>query len=186
MSTPLASPAAPLLHEPIRRFCGSHQDIFNALGAMRRLPALAEALEQARSAALATLALFERDVAGHHADEERVLFEAVMRSARGTADEARVDELVSRLTAEHRRIERLWAQLRPAVRAVAAGRAPAQPGFAGAVEELVRSCMDHACLEEESFLPLAERILARDPNHMAALGLALHLQHLPLPRPAYV
>ena len=32
-----------------------------------------------------------------------------------------------------------------------------------------------------SFLPLAERILGRNGNHMAALGLALHLRHAPQP-----
>jgi hypothetical protein len=30
------------------------------------------------------------------------------------------------------------------------------------------------------FLPVAERILSRNGEHMAALGLALHLRHAPL------
>jgi hypothetical protein len=174
------------LHQPIRQFCGSHQAIFEGLGEMRRLPALAEAVKDARTTALATLALFDGDVLTHHADEEKELFVAVARSARDTAEEAHVDELVSRLTAEHRRIERLWNELRPAMRAVAAGREPRTPGFSEAVEELSRAYSEHACLEEESFLPLADRILSRNPNHLEALGMSLHIRHAPEPRLPYI
>jgi hypothetical protein len=39
----------------------------------------------------------------------------------------------------------------------------------------------HANFEEQWFLPLAERILGRDGNHMAALGMALHLRHAKVP-----
>lgn len=179
-------PSAATLHPPLRRFSGSHQGIFQGLRELRRLPALAEAMQQARATAVATLGLFDGDVASHHADEEKDLFVAVLRSARGTEDEARVDELVSRLTAEHRRIERLWKELRPAMRAVAAGNAPEHPGFERAVEELARAYFDHAHLEEEAFLPLADRILARNPNHLEALDVSLHIRHLPPPRLAYV
>ena len=38
----------------------------------------------------------------------------------------------------------------------------------------------HARYEETVFLPLAERILLRNGDHMEALGLALHLRHAPL------
>ena len=37
----------------------------------------------------------------------------------------------------------------------------------------------HAGFEESRFLPLAQDILGRDDNHMAALGLSLHLRHAP-------
>jgi hypothetical protein len=37
----------------------------------------------------------------------------------------------------------------------------------------------HAGLEETVFLPLAEKILGRNSNHMAALGLSLHMRHVP-------
>ncbi len=39
----------------------------------------------------------------------------------------------------------------------------------------------HAQFEEQEFLPLARQILGRDGNHLAALGLALHMRHVPLP-----
>ena len=180
------APAAATLHDPIRSFCGSHQAIFHGLAELRRLPALAEALKQARATAQATLALFDGDVVVHHADEEKELFAAVIASARGTPHEAHVDELVSRLTAEHRRLERLWADLRPAMKALAAGREANHPRLHQAVQELARAYGEHACLEEESFLPLADQILSRDPNHLAALDLSLHMRHVPLPRIGYL
>ena len=177
---------AAALHPPIRAFCGSHQEIFKGLLELRRVPALAEALKDARATALATLALFGGQVMSHHADEEKELFVAVTRSAHGTAEAAQVGELVMRLTADHRHIERLWKGLRPAMRAVAAGKEPDHPGLAEAVDKLSRAYFDHACLEEESFLPLADRVLARNPDHLAALDLALHMRHAPLPLLAYV
>jgi len=35
----------------------------------------------------------------------------------------------------------------------------------------------HAWFEEQEFLPLSQTILSRNPNHMAALGLSLHMRH---------
>ena len=45
------------------------------------------------------------------------------------------------------------------------------------VDDLVQAYLAHACFEVAQFLPLADRILGRNDDHMAALGLALHLRH---------
>lgn len=37
-------------------------------------------------------------------------------------------------------------------------------------------CIAHANFEEQRFLPLAETILSRNGNHMAALGLSIDLR----------
>ena len=76
--------------------------------------------------------------------------------------------------------------LRPEVQAVAAGKAMAGPDFEPAVGRLVEAYLAHTQLEEEVFLPLADAILARNPNHLAALDLSLHMRHAPMPRMAYV
>jgi hypothetical protein len=47
------------------------------------------------------------------------------------------------------------------------------------MEEMVRKVLRHARYEETVFLPLAERILSRNGDHMDALGLALHLRNAP-------
>jgi hypothetical protein len=54
------------------------------------------------------------------------------------------------------------------------------PDFRADVARLVELYLEHAQLEEEVFLPLADAILTRNSNHMAALDIALHLR----PRPA--
>ena len=51
---------------------------------------------------------------------------------------------------------------------------------------LVATYTEQTRLEEDQFLPLADEILSRNPNHMAALDLSLHLRHAPMPRMAYV
>jgi hypothetical protein len=48
-----------------------------------------------------------------------------------------------------------------------------------ALNDLVATYQAHASMEEEEFLPLSEEILGRNSNHMAALGLSLHLRHRP-------
>jgi hypothetical protein len=44
---------------------------------------------------------------------------------------------------------------------------------------LIQRYKKHAQEEEAVFLPLAEKILSRNSNHMAALGLSLHMRHVP-------
>ena len=48
--------------------------------------------------------------------------------------------------------------------------------------QLVEQYQHHARFEEREFLPLAHRILSRNPNHMQALDLSLHMMH----RPSYL
>ena len=70
-------------------------------------------------------------------------------------------------------------QLEPELKAIAKGH-----GFelnAPLLEDLVTRYEAHARSEETQFLPLAETILERNHNHMAALGLSLHMRHQPLP-----
>lgn len=184
-TAPRANPSS-ALHEPLWRFCGSHVEIGDGLQRLGELPALADALRRAREGAAAALKLFQEQVVGHHVDEERELFVAVTRSACGTDDEARVDALVSRLVSEHRAIERLWCRIRPSVLAVSAGKPPADANFAADVADLLAMYGEHARMEEEVFLPLADRILSRNPDHLAALDLSLYMRHVPMPRLAYV
>lgn len=165
--------------EPLTGFSLCHLGILSKLQAFGELPALQAAAAQARTIATDTLALFHHAVVEHHADEERELFPAVLLSAlRGPEAEA-VQAMVQRLTAEHRQIEAKWKKLEPVVKAVA--KFQSVDLDLDAVEDLVHAYSSHARFEEEHFLPLAETILGRDSNHMAALGLSLHLRHAPQP-----
>jgi hypothetical protein len=53
------------------------------------------------------------------------------------------------------------------------------------VQRLVTEYTAHASYEETDFLPLSETILGRNSNHMAALGLSLHMRHVK-PVAAYI
>ena len=174
------------LHGPVNDFHGSHQHIVEGLHAMENLPELAEALERARLVAHATLTLFDKVVHEHHADEEQELFVHVQKSCTDMREGYRVQELVGRLAADHRRIEKMWLKIRPAVALTEQGKVHGVPDFRAEVAKLVEIYLEHAQLEEEVFLPLADAILGRDANHMAALDIALHLRHAPPLRGAYV
>ncbi len=114
-----------------------------------------------RRAAIA-LRLFFDAVAGHHADEEDELFPAVLRGAAKGEEALRVQAMVTRLTADHRRIDALWKALEPAVRAVANHR-PAELDLV-AVEALVQAYLAHARMRKSSSFRWPKRSWAATTN----------------------
>ncbi len=179
MNADFTHTAAMSIDRPLEGFTGCHSDILSQLRSFAELPELVEAADRARRVATSTMSTFERAVVEHHADEERALFPAVLRSALQGEERTRVQAMVSRLTGEHRAIEALWSKLKPAIKLAAAGKPAEIDPHDGA--ELVRAYTRHAAFEELEFLPLAQEILGRNGNHMAALGLSLHLRHAPQP-----
>ena len=167
------------MQAPLSAFSQCHVGITAQLEALSGLPALVEAAQRAKAVALGTMALFKDAVFEHHAEEEKDLFPAVLRSAAAGQERERVEASVRRLTSEHRALEALWKKLEPSVVAAAHGRDTGMD--AGLAQQLVSGYLQHARFEEQEFLPLAATILARNGNHMEALGLSLHLRHLPQP-----
>ena len=164
---------------PIDDFSTCHEGILAGLDAFASAPVLFDAAKRARRVAELTLRVMDDAVLQHHAEEEEELFKAVLRSAQSGAEREHVQGLVWRLTDEHRAIEGLWKRLRPEVVRAAAGK-PAELK-AEAVNLLVDVYRQHAGDEERNFLPLARDILGRDGNHMAALGISLHMRHAAVP-----
>jgi hypothetical protein len=162
---------------PIQNFSNCHVGILSHLDDFAQLPALMEPANRARIIAEETLGFFRQAVFEHHSEEERELFPAVLASAVKGEERDRVSVMVNQLTAEHRTIEAAWTVLEPPLKKVAKGQA-SDLNLAG-VEHLVRQYRAHAAFEEAQFLPLAHSILARNKNHMEALGLSLHLRHAP-------
>lgn len=160
---------------PVQEFSHCHEGIFAQLTELSRLPELAEAALQARRIAETSERFFREVVLVHHAEEEQELFPAVLQSARAGAERDKVQALVERLTHDHRDVERAWNQLAPAVHAVARGRDGTLD--AARIAAFVARYRGHAEHEEKVFLPLASAILGRDGNHMAALGMSLHVRH---------
>ena len=111
----------------------------------------------------------------HHAEEESELFPAVLASAARGVERDKVQAIVDELTAEHRQVEAAWSTLEPKLKAVAKGRGAEVDG--AEVTALVQTYQAHARYEEEIFLPLSQAILGRNSNHLAALGMSMHMRH---------
>lgn len=176
MSTSTSTPSG---DAPLDNFSHCHDGILKHLQTMDGLPALAQAAQQARQQAESVQQFFRNVVFNHHEEEERVLFDAVQRSATEGAEARRVQEITDQLTREHRQIEAQFAKLEPELKKMAKGQACQLD--AGAVAALVQQYRAHAEFEETQFLPLSHTILGRNSNHMAALGLSLHIRHVTLP-----
>jgi len=169
-------PAAPTDNAPIQSFSHCHEGIVAKLTALDQLPALMAAAEQARTLASTSVAFFQQAVVTHHADEERELFPAVLASATQGEERQQVQALVDRLTREHREIEARWKRLEPGLKALGKGQSSTLD--AQALQTLVGEYQAHAKFEEDVFLPLSQTILGRNSNHMAALGLSLHIRQV--------
>ena len=162
---------------PIDHFAHCHVGILAQLSRMNELPALLAPAALARKTAEQSIAFFGQGMYAHHQEEEQELFPAVRSSAQAGPERLRVEGLIERLTRGHRRLEALWESLAPALHKVAKGQDAALDE--AALTRLVQDYRSHAQLEETEFLPLAEAILGRNGNHMAALGLSLHMRHVP-------
>ena len=162
---------------PIGHFAHCHVGILSQLSRMNELPALLAPAALARKTAEQSIAFFGKGMYVHHQEEEEELFPAVRSSAHAGPERLRVDNLIEQLTAGHRELEALWESLSPALHKVAKGQDTRLDE--AALTRLVQQYRAHALLEENEFLPLAETILGRNSNHMAALGLSLHMRHVP-------
>ncbi len=162
---------------PITHFSNCHVGIFAQLDRMGDLPALLGPAVQARKIADQSLAFFSKGMYTHHSEEEKDLFPAVRASAQAGAERMKVDALIEQLTHDHRSLEKLWESLEPGLRKVSKGQDTTLD--VATLEALVQRYQSHAQLEEREFLPLAQEILGRNDNHMAALGLTLHMRHVP-------
>lgn len=168
-----ASPAVP--ESPIDEFSQCHTGILSHLNALAELPALLDPATRARQIAQDTLTFFRQVVYEHHAEEERELFPAVLASAQPGDERAYVQNIVDRLTLEHRQVEHAWELVEPELKHVAKGQDSGLGPLS--VSMLVATYRAHAQYEEQVFLPLSQTILARNSNHLAALGLSMHLRH---------
>jgi len=165
------------LDQPLTNFSRCHEGILSHLDNFGELPALLEPHARAHQIAKDTVLFFRAAVYEHHAEEERELFPAVLKSASPGEEHDKVRNMVDWLTQEHRDIEWLWSQIEPQLKKLAKGQE--EKLDPASISQLVSRYKAHAKFEEEEFLPLSEAILGRDTNHMAALGLSMHMRHAP-------
>lgn len=164
---------APVADQPLDEFSNCHGGILGKLDDLDRLPALLEPAAQARRIASDAVAFFGDVIYEHHAEEEKSLFPAVLASAQADERPA-VQQMVDRLTHEHRAVESAWERLKPHLVAIAKGHDTALN--VEALQALVAHYKGHARYEETQFLPLSRTILGRNGDHMAALGVSMHVR----------
>ena len=165
---------APIAEQPIDEFSNCHGGILGKLDALDRLPALLAPAAEARHIAGESVDFFTSVVYEHHAEEERELFPAVLASATKGPERDQVQRMVDQLTREHRDIEAAWERLKPHLKAIAKGH---ETHFdTASLTALVAHYKNHAAFEEREFLPLSKTILGRNGNHLAALGVSLHMR----------
>jgi hypothetical protein len=162
---------------PLTNFSHCHIGILHQIDRLSSLPDLLGPAMLAKRIAAQSLAYFHHGMHAHHQEEEKELFPAVQHSAQAGEERQLVNQLVQNLVRDHRTLEKLWADLEPALKKVSRGQ-EAQLDLVK-LAHLVRRYGEHAETEERVFLPLAEKILGRNSNHMAALGLSLHMRHVP-------
>jgi hemerythrin-like domain-containing protein len=161
---------------PISNFNNCHVGILRRLNALGELPALLEPAARARQIAEESLEFFREAIFEHHLEEERELFPAVIASAQPGEELQWVKAMAQRLTDEHRAIEKLWKSLEKGLKQVSKGQGTELD--VSDLQRLVAEYQAHAHHEETEFLPLSEQILGRNSNHMAALGMSLHMRHV--------
>lgn len=170
----MSATPAPIAEQPLDEFSNCHGGILGKLDALDGLPALLAPAAEARRIAADSLDFFSSVVYEHHAEEERELFPAVLASAAKGAEREHVQAMVDRLTREHRDVEAAWERLKPHLKAIAKGHDTTLD--VQALADLVAHYKGHARYEEREFLPLSKTILGRNDNHLAALGVSLHMR----------
>ena len=171
---------------PLNSFSGCHAGIITNFRQLANLPDLflqAHKAEEIRKQADHFIHFFQNVVLKHHAEEEQELFEAVNQAL--GVDPAELElarRHVEQLKAEHRHLEQLWSMLEPDLKLLAKGKLATLDSEI--IATLSGEYLSHALFEEETFLPLAERLL--EGNGMAALGMSLHIRHMSFQPPAYI
>jgi hemerythrin-like domain-containing protein len=157
---------APLFPSPTADFDHPIEIVDDCHGRIRRHCSLVRKLAahvhlkgvdiEARDVASLLLCFFDTAAANHHRDEEDDLFPAIEHFAPSLELNA-VRALLFRLRADHRTLEKRWADIRTRLVATAEGRE------AGLTEDLAERFEDtylrHIDFEERELLPLARRTL---------------------------
>lgn len=159
----------------LTEFSNCHVGIINMVNQIGDLPVLVGYARQLNSTLSRIERFFQDVVKTHHAEEEEQLFSAVLASATPGEESTNLQQMIVRLTAEHRRIESAFGVLIPEIRSLM--KNPDAELSVNNLESLVEQYLEHARFEETDFLPLAHKILGRNSDHMAALGLSIHMRH---------
>lgn len=119
---------------------------------------------QSRAAAHDVLRYFDLAAPQHHLDEERHVFPRLL--AHGSAQE---QALVQRLQVEHRAMEALWAQLRPALQSWSAAHEPAELRALEPLAQRYAALYQHHLRDEDAqIFPVARALTP--PHEIGAMS----------------
>ena len=162
---------------PLSNFSHCHIGILHHFDHLSELLQVMSDAEAAKKIAKEAVDYFHLGMKAHHQEEERELFPAVLSSATPGEERELVAQLIEKLTQEHIGLESAWKELEFALKEIIKGHANTLDHVH--FKLLIKRYKAHASSEETVFLPLSEKILGRNSNHMAALGLSLHMRHVP-------
>lgn len=152
-----AAPAMP----PLDRLEHTHHQMVDKLSGLVQLVAHLQAHgvdDSARRLAKGLCKFFSETARGHHADEETLVFPALIRQG----DPALVAQVL-RLQQDHGWLEEDWLELSPQLQAVAEGYSWYElDGLRQAVEVFAGLYQEHIALEESLIYPEARRQLAAE------------------------
>lgn len=167
-------PSLPGFDEPIEMLHACHDRIEHQCATLERLVPHLKVHgcdEAAREAAKAVLRYFTLAGPNHHADEERDLFPRLLAAATGEHAQ-RAALLVASMVADHREMERLWAELEPVLATLARGAIDRLDAvLVGAFCTIYRN---HIAIEETDVIALAEHLLT--PSALAEVGRAMSIR----------
>ncbi len=159
-------PQLPGFDDPLAVLQACHQRMLAQCDVLQKLPAHVAVNgvdEQARSALRRVVTYFSTSALQHHQDEEQDLFPLLKRQSLELA------ERVDRLQQDHRRLDDLWGQLLPLLKAPAARGE--SPDFASRAAAFCDACREHIQVENDELLSLAQQSLSR--SQLQGLGRAM-------------
>ncbi len=172
--TPSLTPSLPGFDEPLEVLRACHDRIEHQCDTLERIVLHLKVHgcdTAAREATTAVLRYFTLAGPNHHADEERDLFPRLLAAATGE-DAQRAALLVASMVADHREMERLWAELEPVLEALARGAIDRLDAvLVGGFCTIYRN---HLAIEENDVIALAERLLS--PAALAEVGRAMSVR----------
>jgi|GEM_PF-1273421 len=165
--------------DPFELFMGAHDPIREALATLQQLATISAGdtvSAKDRGAAQGLVGFLERSILPHHREEEHEFWPLVARAEATAQERAVFTKLAQRLQDDHQDLERRWSAVTGFMQELAAGRS-AQVN-ATALDELAQRYREHAKLEDELLVPLAQHLLR--PGDQDRLAVAVLLSRLPL------
>lgn len=169
IAMPGSQTRAATFDQPFEMLDACHERVRRSLDLLQRVvqhAAVHGADPQARAAAGDVLRYFTLAAPAHHEDEERHVVPLLR-----TSGDAQAMVTAQQMLDDHVRIRAAWAELEPALKALAEGAMPEFAALRRAAQQFVDVHTDHLLLEDRLAFPHAqERLTRQGPRALQAMG----------------